>query len=495
MPDITYPDFGFGLIDVLNDVLSETDFKLSAKIIHSDGKEGLELKPIVTEMNYYEDLFGNACSGQLILSDSSNYQHELTLCGDEFLKLQLYKPGNDADKGLHRYFRIYNMSGRNLSKDANENYVLNFSTEEIFLSEQYRVSKAYKDVTIAQIVVDIAKNYLKIKDEDLGITQRNDGTSFYKNIFDTMGKYHIIVPNLKPMEAINWLCTLAISVDTRLKGASFVFFQDKDGWNFKPILGIYGDFPTYGKIYNTELDPYEYRVKNNQSEDVEATGSNDQTRNILSYEILNNYDSFEATQAGLFSNKLVWSDNHKRLHETEIFDYEKYFNELKSSLYLYKDKQRFGLMSNAVDRFDKKHNEVPDTVMKMGFKTVNNKIDKTIPYRHAQILLASATRLKIAILGDTSITIGVTVYLDIKAPAPVQISNAEPKKKLDKLYSGWYLVTALRHRLDQEFGFETVLELSKDSFLTAVSEMDNPGLKPFDNSSEHLRKARTLGTF
>ena len=47
----------------------------------------------------------------------------------------------------------------------------------------------------------------------------------------------------------------------------------------------------------------------------------------------------------------------------------------------------------------------------------------------------------------------------------------------------------------QEFGFETVLELSKDSFLSAVSELDTPGLKPFDNGSQYLTAARKQGNW
>lgn len=476
-------DFNTGGTDLFNEFVGPTDYKFSAKIIYADGHEGLELKPVITEMTYYEDLFGNACSGSLLMSDSSNYQHEMALCGDEFLKMMLLSHGKSDDQALKKYFRIYNTNKRNLSKDMNENYVLNFSTEELFLSEQYRVCKAY-NAKISDIVIDIAKNYLNIQDSEL------EG-----NVIPTDQAFHFIVPNLKPMEAINWLCTHAVAEDSRLRGSTYLFYQDRKGWNFKPLLGIYGDFQKYGVMYNSDTNPYEYRTKNTESEDIAAVGNSDQDKNILSYQIMNNYDVMEATQDGVFANKLIWSNNLNRTHGIKKFDYDEYFKDLKDTLPLYKEKQPYGLMSDAEDRFKKKHNEVPDTVVKMGFKTENNQITKTIPHRYVQLRLASATRLKIAIPGDTELTVGVTVYIDLKAPAPVEAANASPKKKLDKFYSGWYLVTALVHRIDQDFGFETVLELCKDSFLSSVSEMDKPGLKPFDNGNPAILEARKKGVF
>lgn len=470
-------------------LIGPTDFLLKdCKIINATGTP-TEFRFVNCELNYYEDIFGNACSGNIIISDSSNYQNDGSFCGDEFLKLQLYKPGNDTGSiPLKKYCRIYKMNNRNLTKDSNENYLLNFSTEEIFVSEQRRVSKAY-NTTISNIVIDIAKNYLGITDEDLGLTRNSDGTSFYANVIETLGNYHIIVPNLKPMEAINWLATLAICKDTRIKGASYLFFQNKNGWNFKPLVAIYGDYERYGQYY----DKYWYGVKNDgETEIFDPTGWD--VKNILSYQIMDNYDTFESTQDGMFANRLLWNDNFKRLHEETKFDYVEYFKSLKE-LSLYKNWQPYGLMSDAENRFNEKHNEVHDTVLKMGFKTQNNRVDVTIPHRFAQLRIISGNRLKIAVPGDTNLTIGLIIYIELKCPAPVQQSNTEPSKKTDKFYSGRYLITALHHRIDQEQNFETILELCKDSFTSSVSTMDEPGLKPFNNGSQELIEARRKGTF
>lgn len=467
------------------DWTSEMDFKVSAKLIYADGNEGTELRPIITELSYFEDLYGNITSGYLLLSDSSNYMSQMSLFGDEFVKFKLERSRNNPPSPpLQRYQRLYNVGSRNLSKDANENYKIRFASEEMAISDQYRVSKAYKDVLISDIVKDIALNYLSVEADCI-------------KIFPTIGKYHIIVPNLKPMDAINWLCTLAISEDTRLKGASYTFFQNRNGWYFVPVLGLYGDHEKYGMgCYNDTTCPYEYKVKNNQSEEENFGPKTDPNKIILSYEILSSYDMNEYTMDGAFANKLFWNDNHKRLHETALFDYKEYFKLLKEKLPLYRDKQSYSLLTNAEDRFKKKHNEVPDTVVKMGFKTVNNRVDETIPYRYPQLRHMFAIRIRIAVLGDVGLCAGKVIYVEIKEPAPVYSGNNDQvRKKLDRIYSGYYLILALRHRADQETGFETILELGKDSFLTACDPMDSPGLRDFNNSSEFLIDARKKGYF
>lgn len=469
----------------LDDWTNEMDFKISAKLIYADGNEGTELRPILTEFSYFEDLYGNITSGYITLADSSNYQDQMSMFGDEFVKFELERSRNNPPSPpLKRYQRIYNLANRNLSKDSNENYKLRFASEEMAISDQYRVSKAYKDVLISDIVEDIAVNYLKIPAKDV-------------NLVPTLGNYHIIVPNLKPMDAINWLCTLAICSDTRIKGASYSFFQNRNGWWFAPVLGLYGDYDKYGGgSYNNESNPYEYKTKNNQSEEEKFGPVTDPNKNILSYEIISSYDMNDYTMDGAFANRLYWNDNHKRLHEITEFDYNNYFSQLKGNLPLYRDKQPYSLLTNAIDRNNKKHNEVPDTVVKMGFKTVNNRVNETIPFRYPQLKHMFAIRVRIAVMGDVGLHVGKVIYVEVKSPAPVSQQNSDNvKKKIDKMYSGYYLILALRHRLDQEAGFETILELGKDSFLSAVDSMDNPGLKNFNNGSEFLQDARKKGYF
>jgi hypothetical protein len=88
-----------------------------------------------------------------------------------------------------------------------------------------------------------------------------------------------------------------------------------------------------------------------------------------------------------------------------------------------------------------------------------------------------SNRIKILINGDIGLTVGMVVEFD---KPEISYNNPESKEKTsDPIYSGKYLITALRHIINQENRFTTVLELSKDSYPNKTYKFDNtnPGWK------------------
>jgi hypothetical protein len=75
----------------------------------------------------------------------------LNFTGNDYLFLSFRKPGDDYYR-ISKTFRIFSVSHRQLAKDQNENYILNFCSEENILSEQYKISKSYRNTKISDIV-------------------------------------------------------------------------------------------------------------------------------------------------------------------------------------------------------------------------------------------------------------------------------------------------------------------------------------------------------
>ena len=124
----------------------------------------IDIRSMVVEFNYFEDIFGNSTSGSVILSNSLNLDVNYTWNGSEYLILSLSKGEYNifGTEHLNKIFRIYNMDGKRLTKDTNENLILNFCSEEFLISQQYKINKSYKNMKIVDMVKDIAFNYLKI---------------------------------------------------------------------------------------------------------------------------------------------------------------------------------------------------------------------------------------------------------------------------------------------------------------------------------------------
>ena len=89
-------------------------------------------------------------------------------------------------------------------------------------------------------------------------------------------------------------------------------------------------------------------------------------------------------------------------------------------------------------------------------------IENYVPMRTAQLALANYTVVKISIPGDTGITAGRTINFNLLSLKPYSQNVEGQKKNNDELYSGKYLVSAVRH-IVQNGVYQTVLEIIKES--------------------------------
>jgi len=87
-------------------------------------------------------------------------------------------------------------------------------------------------------------------------------------------------------------------------------------------------------------------------------------------------------------------------------------------------------------------------------------IETYVPYRTAQINLANYTVLKLLIPGDSAITAGRTIEFNLYS---LSMTGEGNEKSLDPYYSGKYLVTAVRHIIQSQGAYQTVLEIAKES--------------------------------
>ena len=128
-------------------IRNPTDYNLKqlSLITSMAGGNGIiDLMPLMVEVNLYEDVYSATISGEVVLQDALGLVSNYLLKGTEFIQIQLQKTTQD-NTFISRNYRVYKISKRDIS-DSNqyEVYILNFCSEEFFISEQYRISKSYK---------------------------------------------------------------------------------------------------------------------------------------------------------------------------------------------------------------------------------------------------------------------------------------------------------------------------------------------------------------
>lgn len=441
-----------------NRQLYPQDYSLdSCKIITTLGQP-YEFKPVLLYFNYYEDLYNNYITGDLTINDSVGFLSTLSFSGNDYLILAFSKPGTN-DK-VEKTFRIYKVSNRHLTKDQNESYTLHFCSEEALLSEQYRVSKSYMNTKVSDIVKDIVFNKLKV-----------DAKKFpAANLEETKNVRNIVVPNFKPFEALNWLCTQAISGDSKTQGSSYLFFENILGYNFRSLQSLFKD-----KVYAS----YKYEPKNlNTPNDPRIQDLPREKTNVLSFEPVSHFDTLNTVNSGFFANELIAIDTIRLQYKIHDFDYQKYFAGAQKL-------NPQGLLTSAQNRFGDTANKTYKSVLKMVTTNTNELteneyikshqpdvkdilIETTVPYRTAQLSHINYIKYKILIPGDPLMTVGRII--DFTLP---EITRTSEGKDPDKFYSGKYLVTAIKHSIDIEGKFSTMMEISKESLPNSYIQPDN----------------------
>lgn len=419
------------------------DFSLETLNFLTASGQRFELKRLLVDMSYYEDLYSFTASGYITITDSQGFIELFQLTGNEFIEVNFGKVKNGPNNN-NQLFRVYKIGDKKPSGNLNtETYTLYFCSEELLLSEQIKISKSYAGYKISDMVESILVDRLRVSKDRINIIE------------PTTGLYDFVIPRLKPFEAISWLSTYARPAGNGSVGADMLFFETKEGYNYRSLQSMFKEEP-----YAT----YKYQAQNIE---MDKQSFKEKTISVLDYEFVKTYDSVNEISSGTFANRLISIDPLTRTYKVTDFNYSKYkdqavslndgdvSNALKNRLGLTQyetyDATLKVALSNSGQNDAAYFKEIPGSVAK------NIAIETYVPNRTAQIALANYTVVKITIPGDPGLTVGRTVEFNLMSLKP-----ETKEKQLDKFYSGKYLVTAVRHII-QPNKYQTVVEISKDS--------------------------------
>jgi hypothetical protein len=408
-----------------------------------------DVKNILVELSYHEDLFNNTASGYIMLSEATGYVELGHMNGNEFLRITFSTTGQQGTE-VDKLFRIYKMANRRQENTLSTmSYALYFCSEEMILNEQYKICKSYPNQPIYSNVYDILLNELMVDKSKINVIE------------NTYGTYDFVIPTIKPFDAINFMSIYARPTDGGV-GADMVFYEDKNGFNFRSLQSLMAN-PAYQK--------YKYGPKNTDTNNLSKT-----QLNALTYEILNSFDTLNAINSGVFANQLISVDILTRTKKVTNFDYGSYQRN-KSTVKLNPNP----ITNQYTNRKGHQLNQASQSVLKLIYSNFqqnsstyikdldngsiahNIYAETYIPYRTAQLALDNYTRVKISVPGDSNLTVGMVINFELGSTNPLD-------QKPDAFYSGKYLVTAVRHLINRRY--ITILELCKESVPTPYASPD-----------------------
>lgn len=215
-------------------------------------------------------------------------------------------------------------------------------------------------------------------------------------------------------------------------------------------------------MYQQEpVKTYSYQIKN-----VNVADLNQQLDTVLEYKFTKTFNSLEEANSGTFSNRVITFNPLNKTIKVNDFNYDEYRAQLNQS--------GGSAMTTSTNRLGFKQNETPVGKLRLfvsssemkkrsyvadGVDTIPEDIfiEECIKYRTAQLSLISRIKAKIRIPGDPTVYVGQTINFNLPSLATVN-----GQKEQDKYYSGKYLVTAVRHIIQSQGAFQTILEISRE---------------------------------
>jgi hypothetical protein len=392
-------------------------------------QEGVELNFIaqVSGIVIYEDMFSPFISGTIFARDTLDLPNFFGRGGLNLLRLKISTPGLPDRTAISGVFHAYKVADRELTKQREQFYTIRFVSVES-IADHTNISKSFRGAPEA-IAEQLVRKHLQSK-KPIGSNPSSNQINYVSNFWSPTKNLTYVAEHAKRKDGV----------------ANYMFFENRDGFNFRNISDIALDTPIQSFSYNDYLT-----VKRNEAQpEFVVRDPNEDYRKVIDLKVDTVYDFDRDRQAGAIKTSIYAVD-------TVL----KSYNKIRYSM-------------NA-DKSDRLNANLPysDTVIALTdnfTETLNryygafNKGDSSnlgfVQARVAQIRRYQSFKVEITVLGRMNYTVGKKVSLQV----PLTRNIGPDDEAIDKLYTGDYIISAIAHSFTTDKHLCTI-ELIKDSTL------------------------------
>lgn len=463
----------------------------------------MSLKGLFQNITIYEDIFANYMSGSIVIIDSLNMAKNFPIIGAETLTITYHTP-NYLDqakdhKPITLNFRTYKVSQYvETAQETATMLCLEFMSEQGIKSMQTKVSKAYTNMTISNMVVNIYDEYLASDNTDYSgvfsaaaqgfaggllspfpgsaiVGGAAAGTYAYINredkipmrtVTETFDTRSYVIPYWSPLYAINWLCHRSRElIDTRI--CDFVFFQNSDGFHFTPIAHL----KRKGKVNG------DYHVYTNYPEGFRSDESErmmvSEMRNVLSAKTQDYSDKVKQQALGMLASSIFTHDMTTKRWSYDTFNYDDQFDPemaIEKNPLVPRGQNNYSTAAQAHIKM------YPNSTFTVKNGTTIHDPNETVLYRQSMLNQINSINLVIETWGDTNVKAGDVIKYSI----PSKENNKKLDKWEDDYVTGFYLVTAIRHLITTDRHTMTIT-MSRDSYTEPLADKKKAELQLEDS--------------
>jgi len=423
-------------------IIKSTQFYVKEIVIQSKGGP-VPIKDLVEEINFYDNLFLPFSSGEILITDTAKLLERVSPINDP-IQFYISKTPTDDVSIFKKVFRIYEISSRKNLNNNSEAYIMHFVADEFILSSQKKIAFGFEgkySKLIEKIMTD--------KRDGLGLN-----TTSINKIEETNGIRKITVPNLSPLNAIEWCSKRALSPKNV---PDFVFYSNMAGYNFVSLSTLLKQDP----ILDINFSPKNLSKNNGLSEMSQARG----------FEVISQADTVSRIQNGVDTGVFIGFDPLTRsMGQTQIDGNKTYDamdhankNQIPSEIVNTVDNttNKTNINSNQVLSFNNKEQKNSKYIKDNDPTSIskNETLELFLQQRKAIITRLMEKRIRIVMPGNFQLSSGYIV--NIITPG-FGASSKQEDPNFDRSLGGKYLIVGVRHILSGN-RHVTVIEVATDS--------------------------------
>jgi hypothetical protein len=429
------------------------------KLINSSDKV-IDLTEFIVELNIYEDIFKNYLHGDIVITDSRNIIDKFNIHGEEFLNVKLRTPSFPDSQVIEKTFRVYKLTDRTIVRDKNtQNFILHFISVEFFYDVNLPLFAPFEG-TVTDVAGKIFTDFLatsrnfNISESDNTIKENPKETELII-INESSNKVKFISPGWSPLKCINWLASKAIPKDGVAK--NFIFFESNKNFYIGTLENLFRDAHENKNYFGRYLIS-----ASNVRDDKKSQNVNREMFLAKDVEMIETTDYIKNYTSGYLGNRLIYLDVFNKDYQLIDYDhtvnYEKQFHssgkgtEAKPVF----NKDTFKNFATNIS-FYPKNPKLFDNYQ----DNINEKMGEIHGNRLSSMLELTNIKMNMTVPGRTDAEVGRIIYFEYPSLGAKDESDNESSAQ-DKLYSGYYLISAIHHRVTK-MEHEMIMEVIKDS--------------------------------
>ena len=450
------------------------DYKLDRVFLHNHLGEITDIKNVMIELNIFESIYSNALTGSIVIADAQNLIGKLQINGTERISFKLSTPGSidersivDASVETGHPFHIYKITDKRQLNSNTMVYTLHFASREFMRNLRTKVSQAFDgrfDMSALKILTD----------EDLLDSKKQIS-------FEPCGNSDkIVIPNLRPFDAINMMANRALPQMSN--GVGYYFYETTKGiyfrsWdNMVSVRGSY-DRPIAQEFnympQNISADPQEYDDKINHD-----------YKSVESYRFVNNFHDVAANTAlGTYAHNVITYNIFDKSVNKIDYNYEYEFAQTKHTEVANEksNRERYAIAASSyVDEDDKKISDYKESRVSLqpttqflhneekgaGYGIDVSQDGRKLAERESQLnQVTNGTVLTMVVKGQSYLEAGDLIKFNM-----LTVDEKNPTM-YDPQYSGKYVITKIRHQVTSK-QYKMALECAKDSVKYGFTQSD-----------------------